>query len=529
LKIKNIFLILIDALRYDFIKDHEHTNTIPNINTLISSGVKKEIISNGSFTQVAVPTVLTQTYPLDYDGHNFGIKNRPKSFIEILKEKGFGTNFVAATHITGPLRYYERGCDNVLNLCDHRSFIEMYLRQYLNHEISMVEKKKKSKAQFDKTFQKTFKDIIDYCLNKDIRTKKNIHRHLGRIGKSLERKLLNEKKILINKPDLVLKKIKFLSSNLYPYFLGEERVNRKKLFFVKIIEKVKSVINKICITMSLKTSMSGYKLFPNYMIPCAREIFDHSFEMIKNKKKKQFSFIHIMDAHHCENTGRLSKTIKNFRFLPKLYKNISYLSRGLFYDLSLMYIDKELGRFINKLKRINKYDDSLFILFGDHGIGRDLTRDTSLLKELGLRGYYEHLNVPIIISPLKNKKPIQKGLHNTMSVSASILDLLNIRGHSSFEGNSIFNKGDSYVISESTGKGNCDIFNKKIFFIITGNKFKLMVSYFKNNFQALRLYNLLEDPKEKNNLVDKKEFSNQKKIMIQYLKNKRKKLFMKIK
>ncbi len=95
MKIKNIFLILIDALRYDFIKDHEHTNTIPNINTLISSGVKKEIISNGSFTQVAVPTVLTQTYPLDYDGHNFGIKNRPKSFIEILKEKGFGTNFAS--------------------------------------------------------------------------------------------------------------------------------------------------------------------------------------------------------------------------------------------------------------------------------------------------------------------------------------------------------------------------------------------------------------------------------------------------
>ena len=46
---------------------------------------------------------------------------------------------------------------------------------------------------------------------------------------------------------------------------------------------------------------------------------------------------------------------------------------------------------------------------------------------------------------------------------------------------------------------------------------------------SIRLYNLLEDPKEKNNLVDKKEFSNQKKIMIQYLKNKRKKLFKKIK
>ena len=78
------------------------------------------------------------------------------SFIEILKEKGFCTNFVA-NHITGPLRYYERGCDNVWEFTDHRSFIEMYLRQYLNHEISMVEK---SKAQFDKTFQKHLKILL---------------------------------------------------------------------------------------------------------------------------------------------------------------------------------------------------------------------------------------------------------------------------------------------------------------------------------------------------------------------------------
>ena len=34
------------------------------------------------FTQVAVPTVLTQTYPLDYDGHNFGIKNRPRVLLK---------------------------------------------------------------------------------------------------------------------------------------------------------------------------------------------------------------------------------------------------------------------------------------------------------------------------------------------------------------------------------------------------------------------------------------------------------------
>ena len=100
------------------------------------------------FTQVAVPSVLTQTFPLDYDGHNFGIKNRPKSFIEVLKDNGFETSFIAATHITGPLRHYERGADKVLNLCDYKSFLEMYLTQYLQHEILLLKDGKKENLIF---------------------------------------------------------------------------------------------------------------------------------------------------------------------------------------------------------------------------------------------------------------------------------------------------------------------------------------------------------------------------------------------
>ena len=99
-------------------------------------------------TQVALPTVLTQTFPLDYDGHNFGVKNRPKSFVEILKARGFETSFVAAANITGPLRYYERGADRVIDLCDHKSIIEMYVRQYLNHEITLFKNNNKKKLNF---------------------------------------------------------------------------------------------------------------------------------------------------------------------------------------------------------------------------------------------------------------------------------------------------------------------------------------------------------------------------------------------
>ena len=37
-------------------------------------------------TQVALPPILTQTYPLDFGGFNEGIKKRPRSITEILKK-----------------------------------------------------------------------------------------------------------------------------------------------------------------------------------------------------------------------------------------------------------------------------------------------------------------------------------------------------------------------------------------------------------------------------------------------------------
>ena len=194
----------------------------------------------------------------------------------------------------------------------------------------------------------------------------------------------------------------------------------------------------------------------------------------------------------------------------------------------MIYVDRELGIFFEKLKQQKLYTNSTFILFGDHGWGRDLNRDTKLIGELGLRAYYEHINVPIIISPLKNVKIDNNGLHDTMSISATILDLLKIPGHPSFLGKSIFNKGSQFIITESTSRGNCDITNKKIYFIITGVKFKLMLSYFKRKLEPLRLYNLVNDPREMKNIINNKVFKNEVNVMINYLKQKRKKLFSKI-
>ena len=114
-----------------------------------------------------------------------------------------------------------------------------------------------------------------------------------------------------------------------------------------------------------------------------------------------------------------------------------------------------------------------------------------------------------------------------MSISATILDLLNLKQHQSFLGKSVFKDGDDFIISESTGKGNCDLRNKNIFFIISNEDFKLMVLFDGKKINPMRFYDKRVDKRELENQVEKSVYKNQIRIMIQFLKKKRFKLFIK--
>ena len=92
-------------------------------------------------TQVSLPSILTQTYPLDYNGYNMGIKFRPRSVIELFRDKGYETFFISGHDITGPRRNYERGASIVKSIYDFDDTITHYIRLVLYHDIKKFDEK----------------------------------------------------------------------------------------------------------------------------------------------------------------------------------------------------------------------------------------------------------------------------------------------------------------------------------------------------------------------------------------------------
>ena len=152
------------------------------------------------------------------------------------------------------------------------------------------------------------------------------------------------------------------------------------------------------------------------------------------------------------------------------------------------------------LKINKKFNKTIFYLFGDHGMGWDMKRNISNSQNLGFRTFFEHIEVPLIISPF-NKKLSFNGLHDGMSISSTLIEELKLKGHNSFKGKSIMLDGKKASIVESVGRGNCDVKDRDIYYTITSLKFKIMFYLEINKLYPVMMFNKVKDPKEYNNLL----------------------------
>ena len=103
-------------------------------------------------------SIIYSNFPLDFNGYNEVIKNRPVSFVEILKSDGFKTFMLQGDD--SPQSCCERGFDYTEAIYDRRLLLQNYLEEVLQYEIKKLVKNKNKNKKEIKEKLSDFKSIL---------------------------------------------------------------------------------------------------------------------------------------------------------------------------------------------------------------------------------------------------------------------------------------------------------------------------------------------------------------------------------
>ena len=135
LDIRNVILFVVDSLRYDRIGYITGNKKIsPTIDYLAKNGIScNNIFSCGCPTQLAMPSVMTSTLPLDFNGYDYGIKYRPNTLAEVLQSNNFKTVGYATGTALSSYFGYNRGFDDFLDGITIDLFWFNFRKHYINY------------------------------------------------------------------------------------------------------------------------------------------------------------------------------------------------------------------------------------------------------------------------------------------------------------------------------------------------------------------------------------------------------------
>lgn len=318
---------------------------------------------------------------------------------------------------------------------------------------------------------------------------------------------------------------------------GEDEIlPAKKGIFHKykwINEKVKKIINQF--------SLEWYYLFNDFLEPygfkCrgdAEGYFNYARFALKKyaSNKNFFLLMHFWDVHspwHYLPVGYIKKFDTGNRRSPvkdslNKYKNkkwrdtvqkyhlagIKYLSEvEIRYNAAINYLDTELAKFIDFLKKEGVWQDTHLIITGDHG-------DNLVMNDL----YISHggnsnriMKVPLImVGPNLPHKRIQEMSHH-VDILPTILDLFEISSDYKSDGSSLLPLINGEEVT----------WRNEIFFISSGAKkrYTLLNERFKYNYsptkedskdkignfwypERVELFDLKKDKDEQKNIVKEK-------------------------
>ena len=285
----------------------------------------------------------------------------------------------------------------------------------------------------------------------------------------------------------------------------------------------------------------------------ARQYTDIAVKWVKNNSKNKFFLcVHYEDLHwpydipkpfehmfdpeyegnHDFNTVNHDKFSRGDLIFGKVNLSKEEIEHAIaHYDGGIKYIDAQIGRLADYIKKQGLYDDTLVILTSDHG---ENFGEHNFYFQHGASLYEPSLKTPLIF---KHPKAIPKGRIisqrvQNIDIMPTVLEMLGIPILDKIDGVSLLplikektKKSMSFIFAESIEehfKG-----NERVFFPGIRGKWRAMVEgdwkiiyipHPKNDI--FELYNLKDDPEEKNNLIGKEKeiASHMKNKILEFLK-----------
>jgi arylsulfatase A-like enzyme len=493
----NGLFLLIDALRFDAVSNTEARHFMfPNLARIIDLGFVRRVVANAQSTQFVTPSIFSQTYPLDHGGYDNGIRLRPQSFAETLQQAGFRTHLLASCNQLGAATGYGRGFDTVRTTSDFRVLLEQRVGRTVRFQVEALRaadtraEAAKVKGDFA-LFLDSLIDMIEHH-DKSLWPAKLMH-----INSQVAQGCRAERELLERDPDMVFEKVLGIAPGIYWRFLGERNPGGLRLFRHRALESVKWRTRRWVASQTFWPflAMSHFPvLLGDIIAPLCRVVEESGDD-------RWFIYMHMMDLHDCRSISRPLHLIGRLRYLPRwiVARVRGQTRRRWLYDTALMYVDGLLGRLLTTLERTGQLDDTVILATGDHGLY--YAESPRKKSKIGSRTHYEDIEVPLILANAQ-VDPVDSGMTDSMSMTASFLDALGVPGHESFKGVSIFRGGKPAIVSESCGHGNADIVRRKVYFTVTSPTHKIMATLDGVRLSVEHLYDKQADPRELHNIVD---------------------------
>ncbi len=529
----NILLLSVDAFRADRASflgyERPTTPTLDKLrkNSLICTNA----VSTAAFTQASLHSLMTSTRPLSYGGYDMGVVNRPPTIFHHFSSHNYTSHVLSTFQWASELFGYKSGVDYleymfVLNslVGTAEPVLRSQLQSYQNGKLSSSEL-----AAQVAPFVRGLLDWIDnYCnqrikfYHEDKRDFPNsrfvndgynfekikaivsnhrnaferdqvsyTQRHFKRPFQPHE--YLGAEWRLARHPKKLIDEFVFQISNLVLRQLAPKWASLRNMRFKRYVDG-KDLADRICHRMHAYDGSRPWIMWAHF--------FDTHVPYCAGYGKTWYSKTkHYLEALGYPSDIDISIAVKKRPETDAELRNWSAL-----YDASIRYVDEQVGRIIDSLQKSGKRENTIVVVFGDHG------------EELGEHGdishhfrcYSHNVRVPLLINHPSLKGGTIDSLVTLLDLGPTLAQLAGIESHPKWEGAPITSmpvKNRSEVILETVHGGSCILTERPIYAAVRNKEFNFL---WKETLDPTdhcspagpELFNIVSDPFEQKNIYE---------------------------